>query len=519
MVLAAAVVPPALVASVLWSGEAGTTRFRLAALAAGLVLGLLAGATAGNTLLLAPLAAFARAFRHFAAPEEDRLLPALPIELDRVVATLHALRAAGRVEAQHAAASQRELHQATARAQALASVSILLAGADASVDGLAHTVVQLMTDLVGDGANLRLLGEGRSLKAGYSAHRTADQAVLLAEAAAHPYVLDTEMLTRLTTGGISVTNSDPSALFEQASGPSKAPYRAMKVDAVAVLPLRARGRLVGALALFRSGPGRGFSEADILFAEELASRAALALLNAQLLQSVTAEVEQRRSAQKRMGVALTRQHELVLRIDEIGSLERRRVAADMHDDVVQVLTAAQMRLGGARLSASGALDDQLEATESVLSAAIGRLRSMLFELAPPDLTRLGLERALLRLATDTFAGTPTEVHVDVALRELAAPGSEAVFRITREALRNARQHAGAEHVTVRVRARRRGLLCQVFDDGCGTTVEQRVSVPGHLGMTSMAERAEAAGGWLTWAVEGPGTHLEFWIPRQASTAA
>ncbi|GIU97435.1 MAG: hypothetical protein KatS3mg013_1238 [Actinomycetota bacterium] len=77
------------------------------------------------------------------------------------------------------------------------------------------------------------------------------------------------------------------------------------------------------------------------------------------------------------------------------------------------------------------------------------------------------------------------------------------FRIAQEALANVRKHAHARTVTVEVSSRRGGLLLRVTDDGVGFDVEAAGREPGHLGLASMRERAELAGGELR-VESGPG---------------
>ena len=145
---------------------------------------------------------------------------------------------------------------------------------------------------------------------------------------------------------------------------------------------------------------------------------------------------------------------------EVQQAERQRLAADLHDDPIQVLTVAVMRLdllrGEIGDDATGAKVDGVRT--AVCRTAIDSLRTMLFELAPPSLDRHGLARALDDYTTELFSGTGTVVQVDTTIDRVLSSGVRSVaFRVAREAIANARKHAEAAslHITDHARARRR----------------------------------------------------------------
>ena len=88
---------------------------------------------------------------------------------------------------------------------------------------------------------------------------------------------------------------------------------------------------------------------------------------------------------------------------------------------------------------------------------------------------------------------------------------EAIYRIAQEALHNIVKHARASTVTVTVAGERGAVTLRIVDDGAG--FDPGGSFPGHLGLRSMAERAEKLGGTL--AIEsapGAGTTIRVSIP-------
>jgi signal transduction histidine kinase len=197
--------------------------------------------------------------------------------------------------------------------------------------------------------------------------------------------------------------------------------------------------------------------------------------------------------------------------------ERARVAGDIHDDTIQVMTAVGMRLWGLRRALEDpqalSLVEQLEAT---VDEAIARLRSLLFDLRPPVLDAEGLAPAV-RASLERLRDE-AELDGRVVNGMSREPGPDTrviVYRIIQEALANVRKHARARRVAVHLESSEGGCRVRVSDDGRGFSAEQLArAIPGHIGLTAMRERAEMAGGW--WRVAsrpGSGTDVEFWVPE------
>jgi signal transduction histidine kinase len=206
---------------------------------------------------------------------------------------------------------------------------------------------------------------------------------------------------------------------------------------------------------------------------------------------------------------------------EAQEAERAQIAADVHDDSIQVLAAVDLRLGllKRRLGERAPeFEDVLGPLQDSVSNAIDRLRALLFDLEPPDLEE-GLTAALCRAGAQIFADTPTRCRV-VDEHEPDAPvATRAVaYRVAREAMVNAHKHADASTVTVTVSDTDGGLEVSVSDDGAGFPNELQASPPGHHGLSSMRDRAALAGGRLEIS-PGPagGTTVRVWLP--ASPAA
>jgi signal transduction histidine kinase len=216
-----------------------------------------------------------------------------------------------------------------------------------------------------------------------------------------------------------------------------------------------------------------------------------------------------------------RQAEQAALLAEVVAVEeetRRRIAADIHDDTAQAVAAAGLRID----ALVGELDDA-EAREAgtnarqALAEANRRLRRLLFELRPPALDEAGLAAALELYMTDGFGHDGCDWRVDDRLDAEPSPEVRAIlYRVALEALTNVRKHAGASLVEVQLERRGVGVRLRVSDDGEGFDLPAPDAPvdPGHIGLLSMRERAEAAGGrFALSSTPGEGTIVDFWMPE------
>jgi signal transduction histidine kinase len=196
--------------------------------------------------------------------------------------------------------------------------------------------------------------------------------------------------------------------------------------------------------------------------------------------------------------------------------ERARIAADVHDDTLQALAAVKMRLELLTDVLGEEQRHRLARVEADLEAASQRLRRLIFSLRPSALDNDTLGHALEQLMAHACEGRVAATVVD-NLQAAPGPGTRAVvYRIAQEAVSNALQHAGARSLRMELDDRDAGVLVGVRDDGCGFDYQHasRAQLPGHLGLSTMRERAEVAGGWLrVESAPGEGTLVAFWIPR------
>ncbi len=198
--------------------------------------------------------------------------------------------------------------------------------------------------------------------------------------------------------------------------------------------------------------------------------------------------------------------------------ERRRVAADIHDDTVQRMVAVGIRL---ELLARRLTDPdqrtEMDRLRATVAETLSGLRHLLFDLLPPALEREGLEATLRQhLERMQADGGPTWTVVNDSSSELTHDRRVVLFRIAQEALANVRKHAAASLVTVALADDGGGIRLEVRDDGRGFALDEQATLPGHLGLPAIQERAELAGGWCRIeSAPGAGTNVTAWVPFEA----
>ena len=207
---------------------------------------------------------------------------------------------------------------------------------------------------------------------------------------------------------------------------------------------------------------------------------------------------------------------LLLRALAASDTERRRIAGDLHDGVVQdlagtsyALAAAADRINGhATPEVSEALRDGARQTRR----SIRQLRSLLVDIYPPDLHRAGLAAALSDLVAPLESrGVQARVELPPGLR--LEPDAEALmFRTAQEALRNVMAHSDANHVDVSVTLENSHAGLTIADDGRGFSAEDAEAAreDGHLGLRVLGDMARDAGGRLDIDSE-PGRGTRVWL--------
>jgi two-component system, NarL family, sensor kinase len=205
---------------------------------------------------------------------------------------------------------------------------------------------------------------------------------------------------------------------------------------------------------------------------------------------------------RRLDRSQREREDLLVKALEASEQERRRIAADLHDGVVQDLAGVSYSLSAAADRAGERTPAELGATlrrgASQTRGAIRQLRTLLVEIHPPNLRTAGLGAALVDLLAPLAArGIETELDVPDGLH-LDADAELVLFRAAGEAIRNVQRHADASRVSLRVSRSDGRARLVVRDDGVGFTPEQRERslADGHVGLTLLEELAGRFGGSL-----------------------
>ncbi|HET7467178.1 MAG TPA: ATP-binding protein [Candidatus Dormibacteraeota bacterium] len=275
-------------------------------------------------------------------------------------------------------------------------------------------------------------------------------------------------------------------------------------------PWRAGDERLGVVAAYDSRRPDGFTSEDAWMLQISGFAAGLVWQLKQTEARLTETVERLQRVDSARQLLL---RNLSSAVDRAG----KRFATELHDDALQKLTAAEMRLAG--LSLNGATDDQskigIEEVNTLLQQVEEALRKLLHNVRPPSLeTPGGLEKTIRERLTLMHAQTGIGVDYEIDIPDEPPYEIKSVlYRQISEALTNVEKHAAAERIRVEIKTENGGIYGAVTDNGKGFIVAERDRLPGHLGLLALAERPLLAGGWGKIRSEpGAGTIVEFWVP-------
>lgn len=306
-----------------------------------------------------------------------------------------------------------------------------------------------------------------------------------------------------------IESGDPHMTEELSADPELKQFISFRACASGYcIPLRAGLDTFGVLLFAHPEKGYFTVEAQEII-NTIGHQAQLAMQNAHLFQEIEAERDQ---------------------IIKVQKEAQRRLAAALHDGPTQTVAAIPMQISRARhLLTRGDVDAAGEAlyqTEELARRTSQQIRHMLFTLRPLVLDSEGLIAALQSMAKrtrETF-GQNVVIETDVALVEQLDMNTQTViFTIAEEAVNNARKHAQAEHIWVKVKRLQDDLaFLEIEDDGKGFLVDDvmgNYDDRGSLGMLNMRERAELVQGvFHIKSIPGEGTQIQIVLPLTPDAA-
>jgi two-component system NarL family sensor kinase len=203
-----------------------------------------------------------------------------------------------------------------------------------------------------------------------------------------------------------------------------------------------------------------------------------------------------------------------------AEMERRHIAADLHDGPVQSLAGTALSLAAASEQAKRTGPAEVGTMVSLAAGEVRQsirdLRTLIVAIAPPRLHDEGLAAALEDLVSPLRArGVEVRLGVGADL-DLSRPVEALAYRTAQEAIRNINRHAsGARHVTVEGTQQADRFVLQIGDDGPGFDPEAPVTLQteGHMGIRLLTGLAHDAGGSLSLESDGQsGAHLRLELP-------
>ncbi len=287
-----------------------------------------------------------------------------------------------------------------------------------------------------------------------------------------------------------------------------------------IVPLRAKGRVIGTLCVARRNHSR-FNSEDLELLHPIASHIGVAADNARLYHReriMAKQIAEDASVEKDMRENLSFYLRRVTRAQEE---ERTRIARELHDETAQDLIALSRQVDdlisrGNHLSTSDTallkgLQDQIDRT-------LSGVRRFSQDLRPSILDDLGLLPALEWLTSDTsqYFGINIKIRVVGSAHRFAPEVELVLFRIVQEALRNVCKHSAASKAKVTLEFGEENTVVSVRDNGKGFEFQKGtrdLDSSGKLGLVGMQERARLLGGSLDIESEmGKGTNIVVTVP-------
>jgi signal transduction histidine kinase len=209
---------------------------------------------------------------------------------------------------------------------------------------------------------------------------------------------------------------------------------------------------------------------------------------------------------------------------QASELERKRIAQELHDGVVQDLAGVGFSLPAIRRAlgsdpANASAVRMVQQVEVVVQRDISALRSMMIDVYPPDLQHTGLLDAVDDLASAGRARGLAVTVRGIGKLDLPVDVARLVYRVCREGLHNVAKHARAEAAVVTIRREPDVVVVTVADDGRGLQ-PGAVAQPESLGLRLLSEAVHQCGGTVNLtSTQEPGDQgacLEAVVPLRSS---
>ncbi len=254
-----------------------------------------------------------------------------------------------------------------------------------------------------------------------------------------------------------------------------------------LIPLKGKNnKLLGVFIVGKKRDGESLDENDLEILRVVVHQAQVTLENALLL----AEAQEH-------SAKISRLHRQVLRAREE---ERKRVARDLHDLIIQSLVGVNYRVAEMRVDLKTIKDSTLVETQDEIRRVMTDLRQICADLRPPSLDVLGLTSAIEAKAAEIEDGEPFRIRVMIEGNEDQEISEEVklcIYRLVQESLINVQKHSDADRVEVWVQITSEKIMVSITDNGVGFEVPERFSEliqEKHFGLVGLKEMVEAVSG-------------------------
>jgi PAS domain S-box-containing protein len=396
------------------------------------------------------------------------------------------------VERKRVEAAEREQHELV---EALLDTSTLL-NSSLQLDRVSELILEQVGRIVPHGYAAIGLVDGDVVRiVGQSGAIVPEGARRFLETILFP-IHETPLLQKMVETGqphlIFDTQTDPT--WSTAAGVETLRADLQEVRSVVGTPIFWRDEVIGFLLLLSTTPGF-FSSEHARRLQAFASQAAVAIKNARLY-----------SQSQEMA----------------STIERQRLARDLHDAVTQTLWSASLIadvLPNIWEQNQDKGRERLQRLRQLTHGALAEMRTLVYELRPASLLDTPLNELLGRLVDATLSRSRAEVIADI--RQEGEPSSSdvriALYRIAQEALNNAVRHSEATHIDVRLHSQSKWAKLDINDNGRGFNPDKSAGSD-HLGLGTMRERAGEIGASLTIVSKpGKGTKITLNWPESNET--
>jgi signal transduction histidine kinase len=310
----------------------------------------------------------------------------------------------------------------------------------------------------------------------------------------------------------------------------KYPYRIPEIErfqfrATLGAPLTVKGESRGSIIILSNDPSRNFTSRDGQLLETFANQAGAALEKVNLYEIAVNQLDELTRAQEELAAEGFELERALFNMVQVQENERARIAADMHDGVVQSMVGSLYEIQAVmaqNTTISGGIQKKLEGVRGLIQETIAELRRVIFNLRPLTLDLTGLAPAVEQLAEECARVASYRPNVSIIGNPVrfSEQAETAAYRIIQESLNNVFKHANASKVDVSIMFSDDFVEVSVVDDGKGFVIRNESSPEvRQAGLIGMRERARSVGAHLQIdSSKDQGTRIVAHIPKEFSKA-